>query len=50
MSYSSAAYLNPQAVYKQNAVETAPPAVADYALFRAVKFLLQGQKDLAEKI
>jgi flagellar protein FliS len=50
MSYSSAAYLNPQAVYKQNAVETAPSAKLLIMLYSgAVKFLLQGQKDLAEK-
>ncbi|MGI6684009.1 MAG: flagellar export chaperone FliS [Bacillota bacterium] len=50
MSYASAGYLNPQAVYKQNAVETAPPEKLLIMLYSgAIKFLHQGQQGLREK-
>lgn len=50
MNYASAGYLTPQAVYQQNAVETAPREKLLIMLYTgAIKFLQQGQKALTEK-
>lgn len=50
MNYAGAAYLTPQAIYKQNAVETAPQEKLLIMLYSgAIKFLQQGQQGLREK-